>query len=69
MRSVSPAAPSSTPAGAVIYPERFRNDALLLAALQAREPGASAELYDRFAAHIQRVLVRIMGADPEIGVP
>jgi len=63
LNSVSPTPPHR---GAVIYPARFRDDAALLRGLQREEAGAAAELYDRFAPHIRRVLGRIMGADPEL---
>ncbi len=53
-------------AGAVIYPAQFRDDAALLAALQAGEAGATRELYDRHASTVRRVLARVMGADPEL---
>ena len=63
---MKPNPPNMPSQGAIIYPDRFRDDAALLRALKNRETGAAAELYDRFAPHIRRVLVRIMGSDPEI---
>ncbi len=42
------------------------NDAALVQAARARRPGAAAALFDRHAAHVRRVLVRVLGIDPEI---
>ena len=42
------------------------SDELLVQALLRGDPGATAELFDRHAAHVQRVLVRILGyTEPE----
>lgn len=38
----------------------------LLARLQAREEGALAVLFERYGAHVQRVLVRTLGVDAEL---
>ena len=59
---------SAAETGAVVRPlRRFDgDDAALLDALLADHAGAAAELYDRFADHVQRVLVRILGLDHEI---
>lgn len=42
------------------------NDAALVQAARAGRPGAAAALFDRHAAHVRRVLVRVLGVDPEI---
>lgn len=42
------------------------DDASLVAALRAGNPAAPAALFDRHAAHLQRVLVRTLGLDPEL---
>jgi RNA polymerase sigma-70 factor (ECF subfamily) len=67
-------APSDTPTetqrsnGAVIRPLRFAgDDQAFVAALKAGHQDAFAALYDRYANHVQRVLVRILGFDPAIG--
>ena len=38
----------------------------LLAGLRAREDGALAALFERYGAHVQRVLVRTLGVDAEL---
>jgi RNA polymerase sigma-70 factor, ECF subfamily len=42
------------------------SDELLVLALRARHPDAGTQLFDRYAPHVRRVLVRVMGPDPEI---
>ncbi len=42
------------------------DDKLLTRALQNGHPGAPAELFDRYANHIERVLVNVMGMDQEL---
>jgi RNA polymerase sigma-70 factor, ECF subfamily len=42
------------------------SDELLVLALRARHPDAGTQLFDRYAPHIRRVLVRVMGPDSEI---
>ncbi len=42
------------------------DDELLTRALQNGHPGAPAELFDRYANHIERVLVNVMGIDQEL---
>jgi RNA polymerase sigma-70 factor (ECF subfamily) len=41
-------------------------DAALVAALRAGRSEASKELFDRYAEHVQRVLVRVLGPDAEL---
>jgi RNA polymerase sigma-70 factor (ECF subfamily) len=51
----------------VVRSIRFAGDDLALVnALQEGHPGAAAALYDRYAHHVQRVIVRILGFDPEL---
>jgi RNA polymerase sigma-70 factor, ECF subfamily len=51
----------------IVSPIRFAgDDAALVRALKEGHPGASAALYDRYASHVQRVVVRILGFDSEI---
>ena len=42
------------------------NDACLVAALRSRQPAAIAAFYDRYAQHMLKLLVRILGQDPEL---
>lgn len=42
------------------------NDAALVEAVRAGRPGAAGALFDRHAEHVRRVLVRVLGVDPEI---
>jgi RNA polymerase sigma-70 factor (ECF subfamily) len=42
------------------------SDELLVFALRARHPDAGTQLFDRYAPHVRRVLVRVMGPDSEI---
>jgi RNA polymerase sigma-70 factor, ECF subfamily len=39
------------------------DDSALVEALKKRHPGARELLYDRYATHVQRVLVRVLGID------
>lgn len=41
-------------------------DQRLLEGLQAERAGAAAELFRRYAPHVQRVLARTLGIDPEL---
>lgn len=41
-------------------------DEALVAALRAGHPEAAALLFDRYAIHVRRVLVRVLGPDPEL---
>jgi RNA polymerase sigma-70 factor, ECF subfamily len=42
------------------------SDELLVLSLRARHPDAGTLLFDRYAPHVRRVLVRVMGPDTEI---
>lgn len=42
------------------------DDASLVAALERRHPAAVAAFHDRYAQHMLRILVRILGRDPEL---
>jgi RNA polymerase sigma-70 factor, ECF subfamily len=42
------------------------SDEILVLALRARHPDAGTQLFDRYAPHVRRVLVRVMGPDSEI---
>ncbi len=42
------------------------SDELLVLSLRARHPDAGTQLFDRYAPHVRRVLVRVMGPDTEI---
>lgn len=39
----------------------------LVLALRAGHPGAPGALFERHAVHVQRVLARVLGPDPELG--
>ena len=41
-------------------------DAVLVASLKAREPGASELLFDRYGGYVERLIVRVVGLDPEV---
>ena len=58
--------PQSVPRAPVIPLRVPETDAGLSLALQAGEPWAGAALFDRYAPHVRRVLVRVMGPDPDI---
>jgi RNA polymerase sigma-70 factor (ECF subfamily) len=48
-------------------PLRFTgDDRALVGALKVKHPGAMEALYDRYAAHVERVLARVMGFDTEL---
>jgi RNA polymerase sigma-70 factor (ECF subfamily) len=55
----------AVPAGVVQLPVP-EGDVGLVAALRAGRPHAAAALFDRYAGHVQRVLARVLGPDPEI---
>ncbi len=42
------------------------SDELLVLALREHHPDAGTQLFDRYAPHVRRVLVRVMGPDSEI---
>jgi RNA polymerase sigma-70 factor (ECF subfamily) len=42
------------------------SDELLVLSLRAQHPDAGTQLFDRYAPHVRRVLVRVMGPDSEI---
>jgi len=42
------------------------SDEILVLSLRARHPDAGTQLFDRYAPHVRRVLVRVMGPDSEI---
>lgn len=42
------------------------DDAALVTAIRANQAGCTAELFDRYGAHVQRVLANILGFDPEL---
>jgi len=52
--------------GKVVRPDWFGDDPALVAAMQANRVGAAEALFVRYATHVQRVLVRILGPDDEL---
>jgi RNA polymerase sigma-70 factor (ECF subfamily) len=59
--------PAPEPAAAVIRLHRADSDEALVASLRAGEPGAGRALFDAYGAYVRRVLMRVLGPDPEIG--
>ena len=52
---------------AVVRPFRFQgDDRALVDGLRGGHAWAAAAMYDRYADHVQRVLVRILGFDPDL---
>ncbi len=61
------AATSGDRGGALVFPLLAGgSDEALVEALQRGNPAAAAELYDRYADHAYRVLIRILGFDDEL---
>ncbi|MEO7036773.1 MAG: sigma-70 family RNA polymerase sigma factor [Polyangiaceae bacterium] len=50
----------------VIHLPSAGQDALLVSALRAGQASGAAGLFDRYHGHVRRVLVRVLGADPEL---
>jgi RNA polymerase sigma-70 factor (ECF subfamily) len=44
-----------------------QTDAALVAALRAGRQDAKAAFFERYAGHVQRVLARVLGSDPDLG--
>ena len=42
------------------------DDNAFVEALRANHPGANAALFDRYGAHVERVLTRLLGVDAEV---
>jgi len=57
---------SSLQRASVVHLPVPEGDAALVEALRRDRPGARAALFDRYAAHVRRVLVRVLGLDSEI---
>lgn len=62
-RSLPPSAPTG---GAVIALPVHEGDEALVAALLAGHPSARASLFERHAAHVRRVLIRVLGLDQDV---
>jgi RNA polymerase sigma-70 factor (ECF subfamily) len=43
------------------------DDRALVDALRKGHPGAPTALFDRYGGHVQRVLARVLGVDPDLG--
>ncbi len=64
---MSPAPVVRTSEGGVVHVLPFaRDDAALVAALQARQPGTPAILVDRYGGYVERLLTRVVGVDSEL---
>lgn len=42
------------------------SDAALVAAIQEGRPGAGDQLFDRYGNYVERLIVRVLGLDPEV---
>ena len=58
---------SQAEGGRLIFPEQFQDDDALARALRAGDRAAQRTLFERYGRHVQRVLGRVMGYDPELG--
>jgi len=54
------------PVGQLDKEAHVSDDAMLVESLRADEPDASAALFDRYGQYVERLLVRVLGPDPEI---
>lgn len=52
--------------GKVVSLSAVWSDAALVAALLARDERAAVVLFDRYGAHVERVVARVLGPDPDI---
>lgn len=57
----------TTAAGQVLHLPGLGSDAAIVRAVRARTTAGSASLFDRYHTHVRRVLVHVLGPDPEIG--
>lgn len=63
-----PTEPDSVPppSGEVVRLPVAGGDALLVGAIRAGDERAAVELYERYAGHVRRILVRVIGPDSEL---
>ena len=54
------------PVGQLTKEERVVYDAALVESLRADHPNAAAALFDAYGQYVERLLVRVLGPDPEI---
>jgi RNA polymerase sigma-70 factor, ECF subfamily len=62
-------AASGAPSGVhgVVLPMAFSgDDVALVAALREKHPGAQSEFFDRYAAHVERLVTHVLGFDREL---
>jgi RNA polymerase sigma-70 factor (ECF subfamily) len=52
--------------GQLAKEEHVSHDAMLVESLRADDPDASAALFDAYGQYVERLLVRVLGRDPEI---
>lgn len=64
--SRSPSSPPASPRPADVVRLPLVTDAALVAALRAGRPEAPTALFDRYGSWVRRVLLRILGPDPEL---
>ncbi len=58
--------PNRDSVGELRKEERFRDDAKLVESLTSGDPDSSAAFFDRYGNYVERLLVRVLGPDPEI---
>lgn len=58
--------PAESPRGVVRSLPFVGSDAAIVEGMRAGQASARAALFDRYGAHVQRVLARVMGPDPEL---
>jgi RNA polymerase sigma-70 factor (ECF subfamily) len=63
---VLPQVGDETPGANVIRLPVVGQDAAIVKALRARHASGTAGLFDRYHGHVRRVLVRVLGPDPEL---
>ena len=65
--STSTRSAERAPEQRVVRPLPFvGDDEAFVQALRAHHPGANAALFDRYGAHVERVLTRLLGVDAEV---
>ncbi len=58
---------STDPPAPVIRLHRADSDEALVAALRSGQPGAGQALLDAYGGYVRKILIRVLGPDPDIG--
>jgi RNA polymerase sigma-70 factor (ECF subfamily) len=66
MSRLAPAAANAAKPAGVVHLPIPQSDAALVAALRAGRNDAKIALFERHAKHVQRVLARVLGSDPDL---